>query len=299
MTAHEIPDYLAIGHITIDLGSGGTPVLGGTALYAALTAARFGLRAAILTRGNFAQLGPGVERARAGFAGEVNIVVQSASEPTVFTNVTLAGRRRQTVHSWAGEIDLNGLPPSWRSARIVHLAPIAQEIDPRQAGRLNPAYFGVTPQGWMRRWPSGGGDVKLTSLRLPFELLSRIDGLALSSVEQSLAREAIDAVARRGLVAITRGQQPTQMIDRGRLLEVPSYRVRVVDDTGAGDVFAAALFLLRAEPEPALAAGRMAAAAAALRIQAVGPDGVPDRAQVERFVRQHQEAGAGRGHSPA
>ena len=42
------PDYLVIGHITADVVPGGTTP-GGTALYAARTAARLGLRVAIVT----------------------------------------------------------------------------------------------------------------------------------------------------------------------------------------------------------------------------------------------------------
>ena len=43
------PDFLAIGHITRDLLPDGSWRLGGTVTYAALTAVRLGLRAAIVT----------------------------------------------------------------------------------------------------------------------------------------------------------------------------------------------------------------------------------------------------------
>src|SRR5687767_8775163 len=42
------PDYLVIGHITADVLDDGEIVLGGTALYSALTAARLGARVAVL-----------------------------------------------------------------------------------------------------------------------------------------------------------------------------------------------------------------------------------------------------------
>lgn len=284
------PDYLAIGHIAVDLNADGQPTLGGTALFGALTAARFGLRAAVLTRGNFDRHGPEIRDALTQFAGEIEIIVQSASEPTVFTNLTVAGRRHQTIHAWAGPIDLSGLPPQWRSARVIHLAPIAQEIGPRQVGPLNPAYLGTTPQGWMRQWRMGQvGPVRLTRLRLPSETLSRIDALVVNAEEHTLAREEIDAVSARGLVAITRGGDGAELIDRGRSFNVPAYSVPVVDDTGAGDVFAAALFVLRAELTPTLPAARIAAAAAALTVQHVGPAGVPTRAAAEALVEEYRQ----------
>jgi sugar/nucleoside kinase (ribokinase family) len=286
--AGEAPDFLAIGHISIDLMPDGSAVLGGTALYAALTAARFGLRTAVLTRGNLSGHGDAVAEAFSRFAGEVEIVLQNAPQPTIFTNISVAGRRVQTIHSWAGRIDLSGVPPQWRSADIVHLAPIAQEIDPRQVGRLSPNFFGATPQGWMRHWPAERlGNVTLGQLRLPNELLGRIDALVLSSEEQSFARDAIDAVTRRGLVAVTRGPQGAEIIDRGRSIDVPAIPVRTIDDTGAGDVFAAPLFVMRADQESTIASGRAAATAAGLSVQQSGPDGVPSRETVEDYLEEH------------
>lgn len=291
MTIHNAPEYLVVGHVTVDLLPDGTPVLGGTAIYSALCAARFGLRAAVLTRGNFDKHGEAVTRALTRFAEEVEIILQSARQPTVFTNTTVAGRRSQTIHSWAGPIDLTGIPAQWRSAEIIHLAPVAQEVDARQAGRLSPQFFGVTPQGWMRRWPpSHSGVVSLTALRLPTEMVSRIDAMVLNAEEQSLARDEIEAVASRGLVAVTRGPQASQILDRGRLIEVPSVSVRCIDDAGAGDVFAAALFIMRANHESTAASGRMAAAAAGLRIQDKGPEAVPTRQAVEEFLELHPPA---------
>jgi sugar/nucleoside kinase (ribokinase family) len=287
---HQAPEYLAIGHITIDRRPDGTEVPGGTALYAALLAARFGLRAAILTRGRFDQIeDERVRDALSRYASEVDLIVQEADEPTVFTNRNVAGRREQTIHSWAGEIDLNGLPPMWRSAQIIHLAPVAQEIDVRRAGRLSPDYFGITPQGLMRDWRNEqGGRVRIIPLRLAFEFLGRIDAMVLSSEEQSLARDEIEVVGSRGLVAVTRGAAGVQLTDRGRQSQLPAFNVNVKDDTGSGDVFAAALFILRTEGAGVSRAASYAAAAASVMIQSGGPDAVPNRKQVEHFLAEEQ-----------
>ena len=285
MAAQQTPDYLAIGHVTVDRNPNGSVSLGGTALYAALTAARFGLRAAILTRGNFTQHGPEITEALARYAAEIDIIVQAAAAPTVFTNVIVAGRRQQTVHSWAGPIDLTGLPPAWRSAGVIHLAPVAQEIDARQAGRLSPDYFGATPQGWMRQWQTSRQHrVSLQPLRLPDEILGRLDAIVVNSEEHTLARDALNTVGARGIAVVTRGAEGAQVVDRGRVIDVPAYPVPTVEDIGAGDVFAATLFLLRAEHEPTTVAARMAAAAAALRVQGHGPDAVPTREAVQEFL---------------
>ena len=41
--------------------------------------------------------------------------------------------RTQTIRTWAGPIDLRGLPPHWGNAKVIHLGPVAREIDPHQA----------------------------------------------------------------------------------------------------------------------------------------------------------------------
>lgn len=284
--AARIPDYVAIGHLTIDRTPRGD-TLGGTVLYAALTAARAGMRAAILTRASLDTLPDDQREALAVVASEVEIVAQASSTTTTFTNRDVAGRRVQELHAWAGEIDLNGLPPHWRTARVIHLAPVAQEIDPRSIGRLSPQLMGCTPQGWMREWDRRRfGAIRSTPLRLPPDLIARIDSAVISSEESVAAREVIEEVGRRSLAAITRSQQGAVLIDRGRRTEVRAYASRAVDTVGAGDVFAAGLFASRADGESVAASARYASAAAALKVQAAGLQSVPDRKAVEGLIER-------------
>lgn len=282
----RVPEYVAIGHLTIDrTPSGG--LLGGTVLYAALTAARYGLRSAILTRANLAALDDDMRAQLDEIAAEVEIVTQASGGVTTFTNTEVAGRRSQTLHDWGGQIDLNGLPPLWRSAAAIHIAPVAQEIDPRQISRLSTSLLGCTPQGWMRRWDERGfGPVRPAPLRLPPDLVSRIDALVVSADEYVSAREAVAEIGQRGLSAVTRGIQGATLIDRGREVDVPAYRVRGVDTVGAGDVFAAALFAARSTRQSVSASARYASAAAALTVRGAGLTSVPTRDEIEAVIER-------------
>jgi sugar/nucleoside kinase (ribokinase family) len=289
VTGTRVPEYVAIGHLTIDRTPAGDQ-LGGTVLYAALVAARLGLRAAILTRANVVGLDGAPRSQLDQLAAEVEIVAQDAPATTTFTNLEVAGRRSQTLHAWGDQIDLNGLPALWRSAPAIHLAPVAQEIDPHQVSRLSPHYVGCTPQGWMREWDRARlGAVRRVPLRLPADLLSRIDALVISSEEYVGAREVVAEIGRRGLAAVTRGAQGADLVDRGRKIDAPVFPVRDVDTIGAGDVFAGALFAARSMREGVMASIRLAAAAAALKVSGRGIDAVPHRAAIEALVeRQHQ-----------
>lgn len=287
MTGARVPDYVVIGHLTIDRTPRGDQ-LGGTALYAALAVARLGLRAGVLTRANLTDLDDALQAQLATLAAEVEIVAQASTATTTFTNREVAGRRSQTLHAWGDVIDLNGLPALWRSAPAIHLAPVAQEIDMRQVSRLAPQFLGCTPQGWMRDWERTRlGAVRQTTLRLQADLVARIDAVVISSEEHVGARDVVLEIGRRGLAAVTRGAQGAVLLDRSRRFDAPVARVTAVDPTGAGDVFAGVLFAARSLREGVMSSVRLATAAAALKVQGYGIDAVPTRDAIERFVERH------------
>jgi sugar/nucleoside kinase (ribokinase family) len=286
------PEYLVVGHICADLQPDGSVVLGGTALYSAITAARLGARVAVLTRGTYGRKVadmdvPSIESALTpDIADRISIVVQDADVPTTFINVYRADRRVQTLPHWAGPIDLRGLPPHWRNSRVVHLGPVADEVDPRQASGLTAQFVGATPQGWMRDWPRGkGGLVKNIPLRLPAELISRLDCVIVSIEEIQYSRDLVEKVGARRLGVVTMDRNGARVIAGGRTLELPGYKVKVADATGAGDVFAAGFFLKASDRTiSAENAGRFANAVAALSLEGIGSAAVPTRAEVEKLL---------------
>lgn len=281
------PDYLVIGHICADLRPDGGYVLGGTALYSALTAARLGARVAVLTRGVFGREVAGMKIPPLDpYLEEIDIIVQDAEVPTTFINEYRADRRVQTMPHWAGPIDLNGLPPHWRNAKIVHLGPVADEIEPRHCAGITNQFLGATPQGWMRSWPrSTGGRVNHVPLKLPGNLTERLDSVIVSIEEIPYTREIVNRVGERRLSVITRDAEGAQVIAGGEKIDLPGHNVKVVDPSGAGDVFAAAFFLKASDRTVSgRNAGIYANAVAALSISEVGPFGVPNRKQVQRLL---------------
>jgi hypothetical protein len=291
LQTQRAPDYVVIGHICADLLPDGTAVLGGTALYSALTAASLGWRVGILTRGAYGRTVDGIAVPSLDpYADKLSLIVQESDRPTVFVNEYQAGRRVQTVPHWGGQIDLRGLPPHWRNAKVIHLGPIAQEIDMKQTGGLTPEFLGVTPQGWMREWPRNGGRVKLNHLRIAPELLSRIDGVIVSEEEISLSRDTVDHVGSRRLAVITRGEWGARVVYAGSHAELPGYKVPAKDLTGAGDVFATAFFIKATDRSvSAVNAARFANAVAALSLREVGPNGIPSLDEVEAFLQDAVE----------
>lgn len=301
------PDYLLIGHITADLESDGTVQLGGTALYSGLAAAHMGANVAILTRGAYGQTVAGMEIPGLGeYADRLQIVVQDADVPTTFTNHYMGTRRTQQIRHWAGPIDVRGMPPHWGNAKIVHLGPVADEIDPRRITGLTTGFLGVTPQGWMRDWPrERGGMVKHVPLRLPVDLVNRLDSAIVSDEEIFHARELIERVGERRMSVVTRGPEGATIYHsmgksadlrpgekQFRMVDIPGIDVKVKSLTGAGDVFAAAFFLKASEAtSSALEAGRYANAVAALSLREIGVGVVPELSEVEALLKRLGEEG--------
>src|SRR5690606_19319724 len=141
----ETIDYLVIGHLTRDILPDGTR-LGGTAAYAALTARALGLRVGVLTACEDCFASPELERQG------IQVVGMRADTTTTFENIQTPTGRIQYLHSIAPTIDLSMVPEQWLTTPIVHLGPVAREVDPTLARAFPNSFVGLTPQGWLRTW---------------------------------------------------------------------------------------------------------------------------------------------------
>ncbi len=281
------PDYVVVGHICADILPDGTAVLGGTALYSALAAATLGWRTGILTRGRYDFDLDGLKIPGLDFITDrIQVIVQDAEWPTCFVNDYSSGRRQQQIQRWAGPIDLRGLPPQWRTPRVLHMGPIAQEIDVRQSTGLNPQFLGITPQGWMRDWPRAtGGRVQSLHLRLPREFVSQVDGIVVNDEEFVDSRDTVEAIGKNGYGIVTLGSGGAKLYSPDGQITSPGFNLPQVDPTGAGDVFTAAFFYRISDPsvtpEQAL---EFANAAAGLSLGGIAASAIPSRQAIKRLL---------------
>ena len=272
-------DYITVGHVTVDVLEDGSRRPGGTALYSALQAARLGLRALILTRGE-----PGeIESMLEPWASELELRVQPAAETTTLATSGSGAQRTQRLLAWAGPI----VPEDQAACAILHLAPVAAEL-PRpwpRGGRL----LGLTPQGLARSHPEPGGVVHATVPEAAaIAQADRVDVLVISQREHAVCAELIERARAAGaLIAVTDGDRPTTILPPGgEPIELPVHLLeRAADDLGAGDVFAAALFTGLAEGRSPARAGALANAAAAMRMRGTGPEAIARRAEIEASLQ--------------
>lgn len=269
-------DYLAVGHVTRDVIENGSPRSysqpGGGAFYSALQASRLGLRAAILTKGVPEEievlLGPYLE--------ELDLHVIPAAHTTTLSTHGQGASRRQRVLAWAGPIS----EQVELEASIVHFAPVASEG--MSASVTNAPFVGITPQGHLRRW-GDGGEIELAPLELA-QLPPRLHAAVISECEQSFCEPLLAAAREPGgpVIAVTAGPEPARLhLPGGSVTPTAAPTVeRVIDDLGAGDVFAAAFFVELAAGATALDASSFASAAAAVRIEGAGPAAIGTRDQI-------------------
>lgn len=115
-------------------------------------------------------------------------------------------------------------------------------------------------------------------------------GLALVSGGEDVQAGA-EALLSLGvaLVVVTLGKQGAAALTRGEVCSAPGYAVPVVDATGAGDCFHAAYLKALAGGLPPAECLRFANAAAALKVQHLGPrGGLPDEAAVRAFLQAQE-----------
>ncbi len=228
-------DYLAIGHVCYDLVPEGK-VIGGPAAYSSRTAQALGCQTAVLTSTasdyNLHTALP-------------NIQIHSipSANTTTFENVYTLQGRIQTVHAVASTLLTTHLPKSWNRARIVHLAPIANEVDPKFIHLCSNSLMGLSPQGWLRRWQEDGR-VYAREWPVAQQILPLASAVILST-EDLLDDQMLTQYRQWSkLLVLTQGEKGCTVFMGDEMRHIPAPKVNAHELTGAGDVFAAA-YLLR------------------------------------------------------
>jgi sugar/nucleoside kinase (ribokinase family) len=267
-------DFLAIGHVTLDERAGAVQP-GGAAYYAAMTAHRLGLRAGLLT--SFGDDYPGT-----ALPEGIEIARVSASQTTRYAVAGSARGRRLALRARATDLAAGDVPAAWRETSLVALCPVAGEVDPRLAASFADAAVAALPQGWMRRVGPGGA-ISCGSWDQAPAVLPHVQLVSLSEEDAGAisAEVLVEWFQQVPLSALTRGAGGATLYVNGEPYHVGPDPVAAVDDTGAGDVFAAALLIeYQRRDDPWLAAAAATCAAAA-SVTGTGAAAIPDRAQLE------------------
>lgn len=210
-------------------------MLGGTAAYSALTARALGKQAAIVT----------------SFADELDVSALSGIEiancfstrTTTFRNIYNDEGRVQYVFHPAHPLGLSQVPQAWLRPAVIHLGPVAQEVDPNILRSFPCSLRVITPQGYLRRWDESGRVFGCEWPEAAYVL--GLTDIAVISVEdvngdESMIEEFASSVK---ILVVTEGSSGCRVFWNGDVRRFPAYPQSEVDATGAGDIFATAYFV--------------------------------------------------------
>ncbi len=265
-------DYLVIGHIAKDQTPQGATI-GGTAAYAGRTAQAHGFRTGLLT----------------SYAADIDLsllqCVQirnvSSQATTTFVNRYTAQGREQILCNIALPINPDDVPQVWQQTSLVHLGPVANEVNRELIQLFSGAFIGITPQGWLRQWGEDG-KVHLLDWTAIREILPLADAVVISMEDLGHVDQAVPKIAQDcQLLIVTDGANGAWVYYQGQQRHFPAPRMDEVDPTGAGDIFAAAYFIHFNHNQDPWEAARVATNLAANSVTRTGIESTPSKEEVQ------------------
>lgn len=273
----EPVDYVVIGHVAHDLTPQG-PRVGGTVSFAALTARALGMKVGIVTA-----VGP---ETSLDLLNGIPVISQASPQSTTYENIYTDQGRIQYLRAQAERIDFNSVPKSWRNASIIHLGPIANEMDSVLPYGFAPTLLGLTPQGWMRQWDAENR-VSMRSWQNAEAALSKANAVVISREDVNGDDELIEHMAHQTRVlAVTEGPAGCVLYWNGDRRRFHAKQVTEVDATGAGDVFAAAFFTRLLKTRDPWEAARFATLLASCSVTRVGLEGIATLQEIEECMTE-------------
>lgn len=306
--------FLVIGNITKDYivpRTGGTPreEFGG-AVYSALAASRLGYDTYILSRVNPLEGGLQKFLERLYEQDKIKTHVQTDSNITTFKNDYSSGERVQTLERKTGKIGYSSAREEFVSDEfetvnrfdIIHISPVFQEIDVElvKRARKDCKRLSLDVQGLVRDKTTNGRVVG-TFLEDREQYLRYVDILKASESELyyvsksknfGSACEELKSLGAK-VIVITLGERGSTVYD-GTFYNIPAFKVDVVDETGAGDVYAAAFSIRYLETNNVIKAGSFASAAAFFPLKDFGPASIAARKDVEKKLQEKPKRAAKR-----
>ena len=232
-TAQPI-NYLVIGHITQDLLDDGTYRFGGTVSYSGLTAARLGHRVGILT-----SCSPDLDLS--AYAG-LQTRGLPASQNTVFRNIRTDSGRLQYMYHSARRLDATSVPEEWKLCPIVHLGRLPRKSTQIFFSVFPKSMLCLTPQGWLRAFAQDGRVLPVDWTYSP-ALLQAAHAVVLSIEDLHNDESKVEQWASLcRLLVVTQSDQGARVYWNGDVRRFSAPKVKLVEDTGAGDIFAACFF---------------------------------------------------------
>jgi sugar/nucleoside kinase (ribokinase family) len=139
----------------------------------------------------------------------------------------------------------------------------------------------------MRYWDTHGL-VSLGDWRGASQILPRLRAAVVSIVDvEDDWTKAKEWAALTPILVVTQDKHGCTVLHRGEAVSIPPRPARIVDPTGAGDVFAAAFFIRLFETGDWRHSAYFANVTASMSIERLGAEGAPYRDEIEAYISEN------------
>ena len=267
-------DYLMLGSITRDVSASGKYSLGGTASYSGLMANTLGSRVGIVSSMSADLNLLPLEK------NGILVARQHSDVTTEYQNIYTDAGRVQYLRKRASSLTFDSVPARWLTAPIVHIGPLANDIDQSITDQFSDAFVGITLQGWLRKWDHDGRIIRSAFPKLT-EVISKADAVVLSIEDVDGDWDYIERCAAVSKVlVITESDKGATVFGGGKRHQFQAPNVVMKDSTGAGDIFASVFFVLYYHTEDYRLAARLAVKIASDSVTREGLKSVPSKVDI-------------------
>lgn len=278
MRQNRIPSFVAVGHFTHDVTPQGY-IIGGSAAYSSIAVRNLGLHSKVVT-----SVGLDFDQ-KAPLLNGIEVRYQISKFTTEFNNIYEDGYRRQLLLNVANQIRAEHIPVEWRDTEIAYICPVANEVAVDVVHAFHNAVIGVTPQGWMRKWDEKHR-VFAKKWEKPEKILPYVDALILSVDDIAEFPEELERyIELTKIVVLTKNKNGATLYEGGKSIDFPAYKTTEIDQTGAGDVFAAAFLSKYNETRDASVATDFANCVASFAVERKGTEGIPTYEKIEQRLK--------------
>lgn len=253
--------------------------MGGTATYAGLTALALGNRVGLLSSCS--------SKDDLSSLANIDTSIIPAESTTTYRNISQLHGRVQYMYKRAEPITAQSVPTDWVDSPLVHLGPVADEIDPQIFECFTNSFIGITPQGWLRGFDVEG-KVFPIGWHYDDKLPKRADATVLSL--EDLGADPSKIAFWRSIskvLVLTRSKDGATIYIGDRAHDFPAPAKDLVEDTGAGDIFAACFFHAFAQIRDPFTAVPFAVELAACSVTRKGFASIPTRAEVQSIASKY------------
>jgi sugar/nucleoside kinase (ribokinase family) len=171
---------------------------------------------------------------------------------------------------------------------ILHLGPVAGEVNATLIRHFPNALIGLSPQGWLRTWDVKG-QVKPAQWLTASKVLQQVNAAVISFEDVEGSEQRVEEMASAcQILVVTEARHGSRLYWNGGMHRFPAPEMTEVDSVGAGDIFAAAFFIRLYATHDPWEAARFATKVAAYSVTRYGLESIPTGEEIQRCLIEVQ-----------